>query len=415
MERLPKWADLVLVPLVSLALAAIIAALVIIAIGQDPWEAITVMVQGSVMNAYGWGYTLYYATNFMFTGLAVSIAFQASLFNIGGEGQATLGGLGVALSCLFIPWPHWSLALAGSMVAAMAFGAAWAFLPAWLQAKRGSHIVITTMMFNFIAYALMNYLLVNVLRPVGKMDPASARFPEAMNLPTLNWRTVLGISLLACAVPAMAQDAPAEQRDGPALGGEFPGAGAAVAGWAGAGAGVLGVAAGAGGVVFQTEIRDGCVSDIAELDRIDLRILACLQEDGRISNLKLAEAVALSPTAVLARTQRLQRDGYILGYEARLNPLKLGRGMLVFVEVLLDRTTPNVFNEFKAAVQVRDEIMECHMVAGGFDYLLKTRSADMNAYRAFAGSVLWQLPGVRETRTYAVMEEVKHSTHLNLG
>jgi Lrp/AsnC family leucine-responsive transcriptional regulator len=151
-----------------------------------------------------------------------------------------------------------------------------------------------------------------------------------------------------------------------------------------------------------------------ELDRIDLRILNVLQTDGRISNLKLAEAVALSPTAVLARTQRLQREGYILGYEARLNPLKLGRGMLVFVEVLLDRTTPNVFNEFKAAVQVRDEILECHMVAGGFDYLIKTRMADMAAFRDFAGSVLWQLPGVRETRTYAVMEEVKHSSRLPL-
>ncbi|MFW2356854.1 Lrp/AsnC ligand binding domain-containing protein [Hydrogenophaga sp.] len=151
-----------------------------------------------------------------------------------------------------------------------------------------------------------------------------------------------------------------------------------------------------------------------EPDRLDLKILKLLQADGRITNLRLAEAVALSPTAVLARTQRLQRDGYILGYEARLNPLKLGRGMMVFVEVLLDRTTPNVFNEFKAAVQVRDEIMECHMVAGGFDYLLKTRMADMAAYREFAGSVLWQLPGVRETRTYAVMEEVKNSSQLPL-
>jgi Lrp/AsnC family leucine-responsive transcriptional regulator len=150
------------------------------------------------------------------------------------------------------------------------------------------------------------------------------------------------------------------------------------------------------------------------LDRIDLKLLKLLQADGRITNLKLAETVALSPTAVLARTQRLQRDGYILGYEARLNPLKLGRGMMVFVEVLLDRTTPNVFNEFKAAVHVRDEIMECHMVAGGFDYLLKTRMADMAAYREFAGNVLWQLPGVRETRTYAVMEEVKDSARLPL-
>ena len=151
-----------------------------------------------------------------------------------------------------------------------------------------------------------------------------------------------------------------------------------------------------------------------DMDRTDRKILSILQEDGRIANLKLAEAVALSPTAVLARVQRLTRDGYILGYEARLNPLKLKAGMLVFVEVLLDRTTPNVFDQFKAAVLVHPEIMECHMVAGGFDYLLKTRSADMNAYRVFAGNVLWQLPGVRETRTYAVMEEVKHSNHLHL-
>ena len=151
-----------------------------------------------------------------------------------------------------------------------------------------------------------------------------------------------------------------------------------------------------------------------DMDRTDRKILSILQEDGRIANLKLAEAVALSPTAVLARVQRLTREGFILGYEARLNPLKLGAGMLVFVEVLLDRTTPNVFDQFKAAVQVHPEIMECHMVAGGFDYLLKTRSADMNAYRVFAGNVLWQLPGVRETRTYAVMEEVKHSNHLHL-
>ena len=151
------------------------------------------------------------------------------------------------------------------------------------------------------------------------------------------------------------------------------------------------------------------------LDRLDRRILQVLQADGRISNLKLAEAVALSPTAVLARVQRLLREGYILGYEARLDPLKLGRGLLVFVEVQLDRTTPHVFEAFKAAVQVHEEILECHMVAGGFDYLLKTRMADMTAYRAFAGDVLWQLPGVRETRTYAVMEEVKHTTRLPLA
>ena len=155
--------------------------------------------------------------------------------------------------------------------------------------------------------------------------------------------------------------------------------------------------------------------EVADIDRIDLKILNVLQTDGRISNLKLAEAVPLSPTAVLARVQRLTKGGYILGYEARLNPLKLGVGMMVFVEVLLDRTTPNVFDAFQAAVQVYPEIMECHMVAGGFDYLLKTRMADMAAYRQFAGTALWQLPGVRETRTYAVMEEVKSTTRLNLG
>src|SRR6218665_44445 len=156
------------------------------------------------------------------------------------------------------------------------------------------------------------------------------------------------------------------------------------------------------------------MSKPTDLDRIDRKILSILQEDGRIANLKLAEAVALSPTAVLARVQRLARAGIIEGYAARLNPSMLGAGMLVFVEVLLDRTTPNVFEQFKAAVQVHAEIMECHMVAGGFDCWLKAGFGDMRAYGLFAGAVLWQLPGVRETRTYAVMEEVKHSSHLPL-
>ena len=148
------------------------------------------------------------------------------------------------------------------------------------------------------------------------------------------------------------------------------------------------------------------------LDKIDARILRALQADGRISNLKLAETVHLSPTAVLERVKRLTREGYILGYEARLNPTKLGAGLMVFIEVLLDRTVHDVMDSFKAAVQVRPEILECHLVAGGFDYLLKTRVADMAAYREFVGSVIWTLPGVRETRTYAVMEEVKNSTML---
>jgi len=155
-------------------------------------------------------------------------------------------------------------------------------------------------------------------------------------------------------------------------------------------------------------------SDRLALDKIDARILRALQQDGRLSNLKLAEAVHLSPTAVLERVKRLTRDGFILGYEARLNPDKLGAGLLVFIEVVLDRTTHDAMSLFKAAVQVRPEILECHLVAGGFDYLVKTRVADMPAYRDFVGSVIWALPGVRETRTYAVMEEVKNTTRLSI-
>ena len=186
MSKMPAWADMVLIPLISLILAGLLSALVILAIGESPIEAVNLMITGALGSSYGWGYTLYYATNFMFTGLAVSVAFHARLFNIGGEGQAMLGGLGVALACLYIPWTHWSLALLGAIICGAAFGGLWALLPAYLQAKRGSHIVITTIMFNFIAAAFLNYLLVSVLRPQGSMDPATARFPEAAKLPTLH-------------------------------------------------------------------------------------------------------------------------------------------------------------------------------------------------------------------------------------
>lgn len=186
MEKMPKWADVILTPLISLVLAMAISALVILAIGESPVEALSVMVEGALGSSYGWGFTLYYATNFIFTGLAVAVAYHASLFNIGGEGQAAMGGLGVALALLYLPLPHWGLALPVAMLAAALFGAAWAFIPAILQAKRGSHIVITTIMFNFIAAAALNYILVSLLRPVGSMDPASARFPAETNLPSLS-------------------------------------------------------------------------------------------------------------------------------------------------------------------------------------------------------------------------------------
>ncbi len=184
MDKMPAWADAVLVPLISILLAAILSALVILAIGESPLDALSLMIEGALMRSSGWGYTLYYTTNFIFTGLCVAVAFHAKMFNIGGEGQAMIGGLGVALVCLFIPFPHWSLALLVAMLAAAVFGALWALIPAWLQAKRGSHIVITTIMFNFIAAAVLNYVLVNLLRPAGAMDPATANFPEATHLPT---------------------------------------------------------------------------------------------------------------------------------------------------------------------------------------------------------------------------------------
>jgi len=186
MDKMPQWADVLLIPLISLLLAAILSALVILAIGENPLTALGIMIEGAMGSKYAWGYTLYYATNFIFTGLAVSVAFHARIFNIGGEGQAMLGGLGVALVCLYIPWPHWSLALLGAIVGAAIFGAGWAAVPAYLQAKRGSHIVITTIMFNFIAAALLNYLLVNQLKVPGSMEPATGRLPEAAHLPTFH-------------------------------------------------------------------------------------------------------------------------------------------------------------------------------------------------------------------------------------
>ena len=140
------------------------------------------LLVGSLGSSYGIGFTLYYATTFVFTGLSVAIAFHAGLFNIGGEGQAALGGIGVTLVCLAVPWPHWWLALPFAILGAGLFGAAWAFIPGYLQAKRGSHVVITTIMFNFIASALVVYLLVNVLKAPG-MAPETRNFPEGTFLP----------------------------------------------------------------------------------------------------------------------------------------------------------------------------------------------------------------------------------------
>lgn len=153
---------------------------------------------------------------------------------------------------------------------------------------------------------------------------------------------------------------------------------------------------------------------IYALDRTDLKILDILQADGRISNSKLAELVNLSPTAVMARVQKLTKDEFILGYEAKLNPNKLNASFLVFVEVLLDKTTPHVLDDFIDAVTQYPEIVECHMVSGGFDFLIKLRSAGMEEFRRIAGQILWQLPGVKETRSYPVMQVVKDSSKIKI-
>jgi Lrp/AsnC family leucine-responsive transcriptional regulator len=148
------------------------------------------------------------------------------------------------------------------------------------------------------------------------------------------------------------------------------------------------------------------------IDDTDRRILRVLQVDGRISNQDLALRCNLSPSACSDRVRRLREQGIISGYAAVLDPSKVDRPLLIFVEVVLDRTTGDAFEAFAAAARRSPEVMECHMVAGGFDYLIKARVRDMAAYRRFLGEVLVEMPGVRETRTYAVLEEIKTSMSL---
>ena len=195
MSNIPRWADLFLIPMLNLVIAFVLSGLVIVAIGKDPFVAIKTMFFGAFGDTRSWGYTLYYTTNFIFTGLAVAFAFKAKLFNIGGEGQATLGGLGVALVCLYFDWPHWSVALFAAVLSGGLFGAMWAAIPAYLQVKRGSNIVITTIMFNFIAASLLGYLLVYKLKAPKSMVAETSVFSDTVHLPTFyEMLAPLGIS-----------------------------------------------------------------------------------------------------------------------------------------------------------------------------------------------------------------------------
>ncbi|QOL26615.1 winged helix-turn-helix transcriptional regulator [Thalassotalea sp. LPB0316] len=142
------------------------------------------------------------------------------------------------------------------------------------------------------------------------------------------------------------------------------------------------------------------------LDRIDLTILDTLQKDGRISNVELAKKVNLSASPCLERVKRLENEGYIERYGAFLSAAMLKYGMTAFIQVTLDRTTADVFNHFRDEVVKIKEVAECHMVAGGFDYLLKLRFENMAAYREVLGIIV-ELPAVSQTHTYVVMEEVK--------
>jgi simple sugar transport system permease protein len=189
-NTLPRWMDLGLLPLLNLAMALIVASVVVWAIGLEPPSVMALLVKGAWGSASGISYTLYYSTTFVFTGLAVALAFHAGLFNIGGEGQAAMGGLGtglVALAALqWAPGLPAAVLVPAMVLGAMLFGAAWAAVPGALQAWRGSHVVITTIMFNFLAAALMGYLLVEVLKEPGTMDLQSRAFEPAARMPAVH-------------------------------------------------------------------------------------------------------------------------------------------------------------------------------------------------------------------------------------
>ena len=185
--RIPRWVDVALIPLVNIALAFLVSGVILWFIDVDPLLAVEIILYGAFGYDVAIGYTLYYTTNFVFTGLAVAVAFHAGLFNIGGEGQAYIGGLGVGLGILAMdPYLPFIVILPLSVLFSAAFGAAWAAIPAYLQAYRGSHIVITTIMFNFIAYSLMVYLMVNVLIEPGSMSPESREFAPSGHLPFMH-------------------------------------------------------------------------------------------------------------------------------------------------------------------------------------------------------------------------------------
>ncbi len=153
---------------------------------------------------------------------------------------------------------------------------------------------------------------------------------------------------------------------------------------------------------------------MTDLDRIDRNILRLLQAQGRMSMTELADRVGLSVTPCSERVKRLERDGFILGYHARLDPHRLGQHLLVFVEIKLAAKSGAIFDDFRREVLKLPNVLECHLVSGEFDYLIKARIPEMGAYRKLLGDMLLALPGARESRSYMVMEEIKESLVLDL-
>ena len=149
-----------------------------------------------------------------------------------------------------------------------------------------------------------------------------------------------------------------------------------------------------------------------ELERIDRHILQLLQEEGRMSYVELGERVGLSTTPCMERVKRLEREKFILGYGARLNPQKLQANLLVFVEISLYSKSADIFDDFRRAATKLPHVLECHLVSGDFDYLIKARISEMASYRKLLGDILLRLPGVRESKSYIVMEELKETLAL---
>jgi simple sugar transport system permease protein len=210
--ELPRWADVALAPALSVIAAFLVAGLVVLAIGENPFSATAILIRGALGSAEGIGFTLYYTTSFIFTGLAVAVAYHAGLFNIGGEGQAILAGIGAALVALALPDLPGPWLAALCILAAAFSGAVWGLSPGWLQARRGSHVVITTIMFNFLAAALLVWLLGGPMGKAGSMGPETPEFANGALLPSLRQllapfgyslpRTPLNLSFLLALVAA---------------------------------------------------------------------------------------------------------------------------------------------------------------------------------------------------------------------